>query len=333
MSYTRFALGFPRNRKVASLSDSTFRLWASAMDHAREQLTDGELTEADLDLIPRCPTGKARTAAIEELVTSGLWEVNGDGWMIHDFLDWQDSAAQVKSKKRAARDRMRKVRDPFAAGSQNVRANRERTSGEVREKFDQQIISLSSSCSDSDPSEDQDSPESLRSSEASSPGAVSGAFPTANPHDLASALEFPLKERAQFCLRDPMSGSFCRPESWPETLKAAKILGDGCGLEFFVGPFPRDKGTEAILLLFASGITLENLEIAASMVSSNDWFRTDRSRRHLSSFSPKVVTRLLASVPAKASSAPLTELEGLAKAQREERQRKAAQASAGGQRK
>lgn len=135
MSHTRFALGFPRNRKVARLSDAAFRLWASAMDLAREQLLDGALIAADLDLVPRCPTGKARTALVDELVNAGLWEKTTTGWQIHDYLDWQDSAAKVKQKQAAARERMRSVRENNAPGSRPVRANTERTaertSGEV----------------------------------------------------------------------------------------------------------------------------------------------------------------------------------------------------------
>lgn len=120
MSHTRFALGFTRHRKVHVLSDAAFRLWVSAMDYAREQLTDGRVTEADLDMLPRCPQrGKRRQTLVKELVDADLWEVDGADWMIHDFLVWQDSAAMVRQKQAEARERMRRVR-----------ANRARTYGE-----------------------------------------------------------------------------------------------------------------------------------------------------------------------------------------------------------
>jgi hypothetical protein len=120
MSYSRFALGFTRNRKVHSLSDAAFRLWVSAIDYAREQKTDGELTANDMDAVPRCPArGRKRDSIVAELVAAGLLEEDGDSWQLHDFHDWQDSAEQVSAKQAAARERMRRVR-----------ANRERTESE-----------------------------------------------------------------------------------------------------------------------------------------------------------------------------------------------------------
>lgn len=147
MSHTRFALGFPRNRKVARLSDAAFRLWVSAMDLAREQLLDGALIEADLDLVPRCPSGKARTSLVDELVSVGLWERTETGWQIHDYLDWQDSAAKVKQKQAAARERMRAVRENSESGSRSVRANTERTA----ERTSREVTPTYSSSLSTDP--------------------------------------------------------------------------------------------------------------------------------------------------------------------------------------
>jgi hypothetical protein len=112
MSFSRFELGFTRNRKVASLSDSAFRLWVSSIDYAREQKTDGMVYAPDLDVIPRCPPGARREQLIAELVQSGLWESADGGWRIHDFLDWQDSAVQVNERSKRARERMREIRSP-----------------------------------------------------------------------------------------------------------------------------------------------------------------------------------------------------------------------------
>lgn len=118
MSHSRFALGFTRNRKVFGLSDAAFRLYVSAIDWSREQRTDGVLTEKDMPAIPRLP--RSWRAVALELTGAGLWHQLDDGWQIHDFLDWQDSADEVAVKQSRARERMRRVR-----------ANSERTSGEV----------------------------------------------------------------------------------------------------------------------------------------------------------------------------------------------------------
>lgn len=122
MSHTRFKLGFVRHKKVYRLSDAAFRLWVSAMDHAREQLTDGALTDEDLDVVPHCPKrGPKRTKLVGELVAAGLWESYGTGWQVHDYLDWQDSANQVRTKLEQARERMRLVR------ANEVRTSKERS--------------------------------------------------------------------------------------------------------------------------------------------------------------------------------------------------------------
>ena len=112
MTFTRFALGTTRHRKIACLSDAAFRLWFSAIERSREQKADGLVLEVDLDLIPRCPGRSKRGKVVRELVESGLWEElePGKKWRIHDYLDWQDSSREIDAKQLAARERMRAVR-------------------------------------------------------------------------------------------------------------------------------------------------------------------------------------------------------------------------------
>jgi hypothetical protein len=117
MSNVRFALGFPRHRKVKRLSNDAFALWVTAMHHARDQGTDGFLDDAELDDVPRCPPrGAKRKALVAEIVTAKLWDdVDGGGWQIHDYTDWQDSAEQVKVQRDAACKRARTYRARKAA--------------------------------------------------------------------------------------------------------------------------------------------------------------------------------------------------------------------------
>jgi hypothetical protein len=121
LSYSRFALGFTGKRRVAALSDAAFRLWVSAIDYSREQLTDGRIETLDLKLIHR---GGASTEwqpkHIQELVAAGLWvQQEANVWVIEDYTGWQDSAEKVREKRDNARKRM-----------QSVRANKQRTSSE-----------------------------------------------------------------------------------------------------------------------------------------------------------------------------------------------------------
>lgn len=122
MSHIRLAFGFSRHAKISELSDLGFRIWVAGIERASEQLTDGLLKASDLDLLPRMPVKKtARQSVVDELVAAKLWlPVEGGGWRIHDFLEWQDSSSEARKKKEAAKERMRRLR---LNGSQIVRAN------------------------------------------------------------------------------------------------------------------------------------------------------------------------------------------------------------------
>lgn len=140
MSYSRFALGFTGKRRVAALSDGAFRLWVSAIDYSRDQLTDGRIELLDLKLIPRGGSGEWQTKHVRELVESGLWVQIGDSvWAIDDYDGWQDSSQKVREKREKARSRMKdvranktrtkseqhaNVRDVFARSSREVRSGR-----------------------------------------------------------------------------------------------------------------------------------------------------------------------------------------------------------------
>jgi hypothetical protein len=45
------------------------------------------------------------------LVDKGLWEVNGNGWAIHDYADWQETVEDRSAMRAAWRERKRKERD------------------------------------------------------------------------------------------------------------------------------------------------------------------------------------------------------------------------------
>jgi hypothetical protein len=95
-----FEFGFTHHRKVRRLSDAAFRLWVTAIDHANEDGSDGLVLRVDIDCYPHAPkTTEEREAAIAELVSAGLWEPTEDGWRIHDFLQWQESAAERKRRR------------------------------------------------------------------------------------------------------------------------------------------------------------------------------------------------------------------------------------------
>lgn len=241
MSHSRFELGFPRHRKVFRLSDAAFRLWASAIDYAREQRTDGVIEQADLAAIPRGTAGTWKPSVAKELVTAGLWHSReGGGWQIHDFLDWQDSSVEANRKREQARERMRRVR-----------ANSTRT-GDERSPTDR--------------------------SRSPDPDSNSGSDPEATTQqDAAGArvAEQTLQVRAERWLRDPQAAAFAdpNPQKWPDSVRLVEVLA-----EVFGGPAQpiRTSGDPRMLVLlkhWAEGRSTDELEQAVRGAGKDDHLR------------------------------------------------------------
>lgn len=95
---------FPEHLKVIDLTDGAFRLYVEGLCYAARNLTDGALPKAAV----RRLTGGDRRA--NELVAAGLWDEDGPGWVIHDYLDFNPSAGQVNAERAAARERKARSR-------------------------------------------------------------------------------------------------------------------------------------------------------------------------------------------------------------------------------
>lgn len=78
-----------------------FALWVFALGHAGRQGTDGHI---DADILPFI---HGTPALAQALVDVGLWEPAPDGWLIHDFGEYQQLSAvsAMKSTKRSAAGR------------------------------------------------------------------------------------------------------------------------------------------------------------------------------------------------------------------------------------
>jgi hypothetical protein len=100
---------FPSHRKVALLSDRAFRLYVSALCWSSENLTEGRITQRELPLVAARLRG-AKTAA-GELEAAQLWDRADDGWVIHDFLEYNPDRARVQSEREANAARQQAWRD------------------------------------------------------------------------------------------------------------------------------------------------------------------------------------------------------------------------------
>lgn len=101
MTWVRFEDNFFNNPKVAPLSNAAFRLYIQSIAYSNQFLTDGKLAENNLrSFSVNC---RARKKHVNELLSAGLWQKEGDVWSINDYLEYQPSANEVReiSEKRA----------------------------------------------------------------------------------------------------------------------------------------------------------------------------------------------------------------------------------------
>lgn len=94
MSWLKLDDSFPEHEKVADLTDKAFRVHVSALCYAARNLTDGHLPRS---VVKTLTLGKA--APITELLAVGLWDNNGNGYLIHDYLDYNPSREHVQAER------------------------------------------------------------------------------------------------------------------------------------------------------------------------------------------------------------------------------------------
>lgn len=129
MGWVKLDDGFFRNPKVLRVGRDAKALYLAGLCYSGSSLTDGFIpTNATRGLAVDIEIGSPKKA-IAQLVDAGLWVEVGDGFMIHDYLEFNQSAEKVHAIRDAAKDRMHRSR------SQNVRANNDERSQDVRAKF------------------------------------------------------------------------------------------------------------------------------------------------------------------------------------------------------
>jgi len=125
MGWLRLDDAFGDHPKVIGLSDRAFRAHVMGLLYCARHLTDS--------VVPHAAAPK--TAAVRELERAGLWTATrGGGWLIHDFLDYNPSKADVL----ADREQWREQR--VAAGKARA-AHAQRTAGRFAPAGDQRSTS------------------------------------------------------------------------------------------------------------------------------------------------------------------------------------------------
>jgi len=102
-----------RNRKLLDVSPVGKALWTWCLGYSADQLTDGVLTRADMRQITAAVGIDDWQTPMRELVDAGLVEVDGDAWLIHDYLDYNPSREQVLKERDAAAARLVCLRENY----------------------------------------------------------------------------------------------------------------------------------------------------------------------------------------------------------------------------
>lgn len=108
MSYVLLDEGFSENPKITSLTDKAYRLHVTALNYCGRNLTNGAISELALKKTGAISKIARPKTVVKQLVSAGLWHPNGDGWTIHDYLEYNPSRAEIEKKRRLARDRRRR---------------------------------------------------------------------------------------------------------------------------------------------------------------------------------------------------------------------------------
>ncbi len=107
---------FFENPKTGPLSKSAKLLYLAGLTYCAKSLTDGRIDARGVKVVRALAEASAKTVA--ELEAAGRWEKNGNGYIVHDYLDYNPPAAKVLAQRKAARERMNEARSGERSGEQ-----------------------------------------------------------------------------------------------------------------------------------------------------------------------------------------------------------------------
>jgi hypothetical protein len=107
MSWFRVDDKFAFHPKAIRAGNEAVGVWVRVGSWSSDQMTDGAIP-GDVALV----IANGNQSVLDQLVTAGLLVRDGLGYHMHDFLDWNPSAKQVKRQRKADAERKRGIRPP-----------------------------------------------------------------------------------------------------------------------------------------------------------------------------------------------------------------------------
>jgi hypothetical protein len=106
MPWVKLDDGFMEHPKVVAAGGHATLLFVAGLCYCARNLTDGKIPAA---MVPRLTDLTAPMKLARKLVVVGLWEEIEGGYLVHDWLDWNPSAAETLAKRAAASETKRKA--------------------------------------------------------------------------------------------------------------------------------------------------------------------------------------------------------------------------------
>lgn len=95
MSWVKLDDSFFSHPKVVNAGTEAIGLYVLGLTYSSHHLTDGHVPSAWV----RQAVGSKAKKLTETLMEHGLWELNGTGWLIHDYLEYQASREQIQAQR------------------------------------------------------------------------------------------------------------------------------------------------------------------------------------------------------------------------------------------
>ncbi len=239
---------FTEHPKVQALSDAAFRLHVAALCMARRDMSarcPGGVNRVALPSLARGSRRRAQWAA--ELVRAGLWETHPDGWVIHDWAEWNRvsmSRSEAGRKAAAARWGRAKRRMPDALPTHDASASESHITTDAQSLS----LSLSNKSSSVEPGgarpvdEDEEDIHKLPDDDPLAWLTEPVASPVTDHRVTAAvaALAYQDLLRRQAAPGTPVAD----PASWLKTAQARRLEQDGPALTEYANAHPDASITE-----------------------------------------------------------------------------------------
>jgi hypothetical protein len=107
MAWVKLDDGFSDHPKVIEAGPLAAWLFVRALCYASKHLTDGFISHAAVDVL----AGGGARKQVRRLLDAGLFKEEPTGVRIHNYLKWQPLGAEVKARRAATLERVRKCRN------------------------------------------------------------------------------------------------------------------------------------------------------------------------------------------------------------------------------